>query len=196
MIYLANSGGYNTFSIQKVIERVGGKSEITSNPETLLKADKVLIPGVGHAKHAMDKINKLEIAEALTQRTRPTLGVCVGMQLMFSHSEEGDVELLNIFPERVQHLPKSLRAPHMGWNSLAIQNSSSKLLKGIENGEFAYFVHSYYVENNKNTSAYCEYEDLKITAAIECDNFFATQFHPEKSASVGEKIMKNFLEMS
>ena len=196
MIYLANSGGYNTFSIQNVIERAGGKSEITSNPEVLLNADKVLIPGVGHAKHAMDKINQLEIAEALTKRSKPTLGVCVGMQLMFSFSKEGDVNMLNIFPEKVMHLPQNLRAPHMGWNSLTVTNTSSPLLKGIKDGDFAYFVHSYYVDNTPQTSAYCEYGDLKITAAIEKDNFFATQFHPEKSAAVGEKLIKNFLEMS
>ena len=196
MIYIANSGGYNTFSIQKVIERVGGASEITSNPELISKADKVLVPGVGHAKHAMDKINKLELADSIRSRSKATLGVCVGMQLFFSHSEEGDVDLLNIFPQKVIRLPKHLRAPHMGWNDLQITQKNSRLLKGLQSGDFAYFVHSYFVNTNELTTASCEYGDLKITAAVESENFFATQFHPDKSAQVGETIIKNFLEMS
>lgn len=196
MIYIANSGGYNTFSIQKVIERVGGRSEITSSPEVVYKADKLLVPGVGHAKHAIDKIKKLELDQAIQMRAKATLGVCVGMQLLFSHSEEGDVDLLNVFPEKVVRLPENLRAPHMGWNDLQIENNKSPLLKGIHSGDFAYFVHSYFVNINDKTTAYCEYEDLKISAAIEQNNFFATQFHPEKSGVVGETIIKNFLEMS
>lgn len=203
MIYIANSGGYNTFSLQKAIERVGGKSEVVSDPNTIYSASLVLIPGVGHAKHAIDKIKKLELAEAITKREKPTLGVCVGMQLLFSHSEEGDVDLLNILPDLVQHLPSNLKAPHMGWNdlnieksdSLNIEKSDSPILKNINSGDYAYFVHSYFIKPNEYTTSFCKYGDLNIMASMQYKNFFATQFHPEKSGVLGEKILKNFLEI-
>lgn len=195
MISIANSGGYNTFSIQKCIERVGGKSKLISEPDEILNADRLLIPGVGHAKHAMQKIKSLEIIESIKSRTKPTLGVCLGMQLLFDQSDEGDTDLLSVISGQVIRLPESLRTPHMGWNSLELESTLSPLLKGVQSGNYCYFVHSYYVKPNGYSTSICNYKDLKITATVEHENFFATQFHPEKSGAVGEKIIKNFMEI-
>lgn len=185
---------YNAGNIRSVyfaLERLGIEAAITENHEQLCTADRVIFPGVGEASTTMKYLKERKLDILLKELTQPVLGICLGLQLMCAHTEEGDADCIGIFDLEVKKFETKLKVPHMGWNSL--ENVSGKLFSPDTEGSFVYFVHSYYATLGKNTSAVTQYS-IPFSAAIERDNFYATQFHPEKSGPVGEKILKNFLE--
>ncbi len=185
----------NIYSVIHALQRLGVTPVLTDNPEELQKADKVLFPGQGEASNAMRYLREHNLDKVIRDLKNPILGICIGQQLMCRHSEEGNTDCLGIFDVDVlKFQPKKHedKVPHMGWNQL--ENPTSELFKGFTEGEFVYFVHSFYVPVCENTIATTNYI-LPYSAALHKDNFYATQFHPEKSGSVGERIIKNFLEL-
>jgi glutamine amidotransferase len=152
-------------------------------------------PGVGEASTAMEYLQSKGLDKVLVSLKRPFLGICLGLQLMCRHSEENDVDCLGIFPTLVQRFPPSegVKIPHVGWNML--ETKDDPLLKNVADGQFCYFVHSYYVPSCRETIADCTYDGIKFSASLHKDNFWGCQFHPEKSGHVGEQILKNFLEI-
>jgi glutamine amidotransferase len=186
---------YNAGNIRSVyfaLERLGIEAVITDDHQQLHSADKVIFPGVGEASTTMKYLKDKKLDILLRELTQPVLGICLGLQLMCAHSEEGDTDCIGIFGVKVKKFERQLKVPHMGWNSL--QNAKGKLISHDLVGKFVYFIHSYYAELGKNNSAVTNYIN-PFSAAIERNNFYATQFHPEKSGRVGEKILKNFLEL-
>lgn len=187
---------YNAGNIQSVmnaLRRVGVDPVLTDNPVELRKADRVIFPGQGEASHAMEYLQTHGLDQVIKSLTQPVLGICIGQQLMCEHSEEGNVDCLGIFPAQVLrfHPQKhEQKVPHMGWNQL--ENVQDPLLEGINEGAFVYFVHSFYVPTTDYTIATTNHI-LSFSSAIRKGNFMATQFHPEKSGSVGERILTNFL---
>ena len=187
---------YNAGNIQSVmnaLRRVGVDPVLTDNPVELRKADRVIFPGQGEASHAMEYLQTHGLDQVIKSLTQPVLGICIGQQLMCEHSEEGNVDCLGIFPAQVLrfHPQKhEQKVPHMGWNQL--ENVQDPLLEGINEGAFVYFVHSFYVPTTDYTIATTNYI-LSFSSAMRKGNFMATQFHPEKSGSVGERILTNFL---
>ncbi|MCI7142681.1 MAG: imidazole glycerol phosphate synthase subunit HisH [Paraprevotella sp.] len=187
---------YNAGNIQSVmnaLRRVGVDPVLTDNPVELRKADRVIFPGQGEASHAMEYLQTHGLDQVIKSLTQPVLGICIGQQLMCEHSEEGNVDCLGIFPAQVLrfHPQKhEQKVPHMGWNQL--ENVQDPLLEGINEGAFVYFVHSFYVPTTDYTIATTNHI-LSFSSAMRKDNFMATQFHPEKSGSVGERILTNFL---
>ena len=200
----------NIYSVIHALQRLGVTPVLTDNPEELQKADKVLFPGQGEASNAMRYLKEHNLDKVIRDLKNPILGICIGQQLMCRHSEEGDTDCLGIFDVdvlRFQPQKHEDKVPHMGWNQLSFaQNEKLKekgeklslvesgLFKGFSEGEFVYFVHSFYVPVCENTIAITDYI-LPYSAALHKHNFYATQFHPEKSGSVGERIIKNFLEL-
>jgi glutamine amidotransferase len=189
----------NTKSVEHALHRIGIQPIISDDVEVIQKAEKVIFPGVGHAEATMKHLKEMKLDVVIKELKQPVLGICLGQQLMCSHSEEGDVECLNIFPVKVKkfqpELTKSkihVKIPHMGWNT--IQQLSSPLFKGLDENHNVYFVHSYYCEMSGCTIAACDYI-LPFAAAMQKDNFFAVQFHPEKSAESGSKILENFINI-
>ena len=179
---------YNAGNIRSVyfaLERLGIEAVITDDHSLLRGADKVIFPGVGEASTTMKYLKERKLDILLRELTQPVLGICLGLQLMCARSEEGDAECIGIFDLKVKKFEKRLKVPHMGWNSL--QNVSGRLFGKEQEGAFVYFVHSYYAAIGENTSAIANYIN-PFSAAIERENFYATQFHPEKSGPVGEKI--------
>lgn len=175
------------------LKRLGVDAEITDNPETIRSADKVIFPGVGEAGTTMKHLKERGLDVLLSGLTQPVLGICLGQQLMCSWSEESDTECIGIFDTGVKLFPKSdLKVPHMGWNSLV--GVRGDLFDSSLESSYVYFVHSYYVPVNEDTVARCEYI-LPFSAAMQKGNFYATQFHPEKSGDPGERILKNFLKI-
>lgn len=187
---------YNAGNIQSVmnaLRRVGVDPVLTDNPVELMKADRVIFPGQGEASHAMEYLQTHGLDLVIKSLTQPVLGICIGQQLMCEHSEEGNVDCLGIFPAQVLrfHPQKhEQKVPHMGWNQL--ENVQDPLLEGINEGAFVYFVHSFYVPTTDYTIATTNHI-LSFSSAMRKGNFMATQFHPEKSGSVGERILTNFL---
>jgi len=187
---------YNAGNIQSVsfaLERLGVDFTITDNAEEITKADKVLFPGVGEASTTMGYLHDKKLDQLIVNLKQPVLGICLGMQLMCRHSEENNTNCLGIFDEEVkQFIPQGdMKVPHMGWNTLTLSNSW--IDKAAEN-QYAYFVHSYYVPVNQYTSAITDYI-TPFSAAMHRDNFYAAQFHPEKSARAGELVLKSFLNL-
>lgn len=185
----------NIRSVDYALKRLGITPVITADPDRLRQADKVIFPGVGEAATTMEYLKQQGLDEVIRNLKQPTLGICLGMQLLCKHSEEGDVDCLGIFDTEVKRfVPQSPedKVPHMGWNTIG-QVESNLLTPDLEN-QFVYFVHSYYVPVNPWTAAVCDYIH-PFSAALHKDNFYATQFHPEKSGSVGEKVLRNFLIM-
>jgi imidazole glycerol-phosphate synthase subunit HisH len=182
----------NIRSVQNAAERLGYDCIVSDNPDEIRKADKVIFPGVGEAGSAMRYLKKRGLDELIKSLKQPVLGICLGLQLMCRHTEESDTQCLGIFDAKVKKFPPKDLVPHIGWNNL--QNVKSELLKTKETKPDVYFVHSYYAELSNDTVAECNYI-LPFSAAMQKDNFYATQFHPEKSAKVGEQILKNFLEL-
>lgn len=187
---------YNAGNIQSVmnaLRRVGVDPVLTDNPVELRKADRVIFPGQGEASHAMEYLQTHGLDQVIKSLTQPVLGICIGQQLMCEHSEEGNVDCLGIFPAQVLRFhphKHEQKVPHMGWNQL--ENVQDPLLEGINEGAFVYFVHSFYVPTTDYTIATTNHI-LSFSSAMRKDNFMATQFHPEKSGSVGERILTNFL---
>lgn len=185
----------NIFSVEHAFKRLGIEAVVTGDKELIQKADRVIFPGVGEASSTMQHLQQTGLDKLIPNLKQPVLGICLGMQLMCSHSEEGDVDCLNIFDTEVKRfVPQKHedKVPHMGWNT--ISNVKSDLFDTSLENQFVYFVHSYYVAISEHTAAITDYIH-PFSAAMHKDNFYATQFHPEKSGSVGESILKNFLEI-
>jgi len=184
----------NLASVKKAFDHLGAETMVTDQPEAVAQADKIVLPGVGHfaATKALDESGLREtIIERIEQKV-PFLGICVGMQWMLASSEEApDVHGLALWPGECSRFPFRVKSPHVGWNSLQIRNGSSRLLRGIGDGTFVYFTHSYRVPLLSSTAAECEYGG-GFSAAVEQDNLFGVQFHPEKSGSAGLRILENF----
>lgn len=183
----------NLRSVANALRRLGAEYTLTSSPDEIRSADRVLLPGVGEASSAMAKLRERGLVEVIRSLTQPVLGICIGVQLLCRHSEENDTECLGIFENEVRRfdLP-GLKVPHMGWNS--INGLRTPLFDGIDEGAYVYYVHSFAPTLNADTIATTEY-GIPFSAAIARGNFFGTQFHPEKSASVGERLLQNFLKL-
>lgn len=184
----------NLRSVENALGRLGAEFVVTADPTKIVAADRVLLPGVGNAAEAMENLRRADLVRVIASLRGPVLGICVGMQVMCRHSQEGDVDCLGIFDARVKRFQSSptLKVPHMGWNRVG--NLESKLFKGIESGEWVYFVHSYYPELCSDTIATTVHGEM-FSAALKYENFYGTQFHPEKSGDVGERILANFLTL-
>lgn len=192
MIAIVKYNAGNITSVENALNRLGYDCIITDDANLLKSADKVIFPGVGEASTAMNYLREKGLDEVIKSLTQPLLGICLGQQLMCNHSEENNTTCLGILDTSVKLFPATDIVPHMGWNNLI--ETKGKLFTGITNSDNFYFVHSYYAEITNDTVAVCDYI-LPFSAAMQKDNFYATQFHPEKSADTGEKILKNFLEL-
>ena len=187
---------YNAGNIQSVItalERLGVAGEVTDDAEKINAADKVIFPGVGEAGSAMRSLRQKNLDKTIKELKQPVLGICVGMQLLCMHSEEGDTDCLNIVPVTVsKFMGQHIKVPQVGWNT--IYDLKSSLFKDVADNSYIYNVHSYFAEDSEYTIAKCNYE-LEYAAAIRKNNFYGVQFHTEKSAEIGDKIIQNFLNL-
>lgn len=186
----------NIYSVYCAVTRLGAEAVITDDVEEIKSADKVIFPGVGEARAAMEYLNEKGLSDVIRGLKQPVLGICIGMQLLCKHSEEGDVDCLGIFDVpvvRFQPSDKNLKVPQVGWNQIT-DHSGNPLYEGVKEGDYVYYVHSYHVPVCPWTIAQTEYVNT-YSASLHKDNFWATQFHPEKSGSVGEMIIANFLKM-
>jgi len=191
-IVIINYGAGNIQSIMFAIERLGFHAVLSNNPEEIKAADKVIFPGVGEASYAMEMLKESGLDRLIPTLKQPVFGICLGMQLMCNYSEEGDTKGLRIFDVDVVKFTSKVKVPQMGWNN--IYNLKSDLFKGIAENEYMYLVHSFYAPLCAETIATTNYE-LEYSSALENDNFYGTQFHPEKSGDVGERILGNFLKL-
>lgn len=185
----------NIYSVVNALRRLGIEPLLTDDAEQLIKADRVLFPGQGEARGAMDYLKARRLDEVIRDLRQPVFGICVGQQLLCKHSEEGDVDCIGVFDAEVKRFQPQRhedKVPCMGWNSLEIRDE--KLFEGLGKNPYVYFVHSYYVPLCADTAAVADYI-LPYSAAMHRDNFYACQFHPEKSGKVGEQIIKNFLTL-
>ena len=192
MIAIVKYNAGNIRSVKNALDRIGVESKLTDNPEELTTAEKVIFPGVGEAKSAMNYLNERKLDEVLISLKQPFLGICLGMQLMCSYSEERDTDCLGIFDEKVKKFPPKGLVPHMGWNNFI--ETKGELFQNIDTDENMYFVHSYYAEIGEHTIGQTEYL-IPFTSALHKDNFYGVQFHPEKSADSGRKLIENFLKL-
>ncbi|MGM9842285.1 MAG: imidazole glycerol phosphate synthase subunit HisH [Candidatus Limisoma sp.] len=186
----------NIFSVDCALRRIGVDAVITDDPHTILTADKVIFPGVGEARAAMEYLQQHGLDELIRRVTKPLLGICIGQQLLCRHSEEGDVDCLGIFDADVVRFKTddpAVKIPHMGWNDINVV-ASTPLLGNDVDKKYVYYVHSYYAPMCRHTVATTDYIQ-PFSAAMQRDNFFATQFHPEKSGDIGEIILKNFIQL-
>ena len=197
MVAIIKYNAGNVQSVQYALQRIGIDSIVTDDKATIQSADKVIFPGVGHANAAMQYLRERQLDQLIVSLKQPVLGICLGLQLMCKYSEEGNTDCLGIFDEQVKLFSTSLTAvhkiPQIGWNN--IYDYHSKLFTGVNDNEFVYTVHSYYAALGAATIATTDYI-IPYSAALEKDNFYAVQFHPEKSGKVGEQILKNFINIS
>ena len=191
-IVIINYGAGNIQSIMFAIERLGFKAVLSNDPEEIKAADKVIFPGVGEASYAMKMLKQSGLDALIPTLKQPVFGICLGMQLMCNFSEEGNTKGLGIFDVDVVKFTSKVKVPQMGWNQ--IYNLKSDLFKGITENEYMYLVHSFYAPLCAKTIATTNYE-LEYSSALENDNFYGTQFHPEKSGDIGEQILENFLKL-
>ena len=191
-IAIIDYGAGNIQSVLFALERLGVEANLTNNPEEIKAAEKVIFPGVGHATPALNALKKTGLDQLIPQLKQPVLGVCLGMQLMCRFSQENNEEALGIFDVDVKKFPANEKVPHMGWNSIEVKENP--LVKNIQDNSYFYFVHSYYAELGKETIATTQY-GLSFSAALQRDNFYGCQFHPEKSGGVGQKILENFIKL-
>lgn len=191
-IVIIDYGAGNIKSIQFAFERLGYHAILSSDPEVIQSADRVIFPGVGEASNAMEKLKETGLDKLIPKLKQPVLGICLGMQLLCKHSEENNTDGLGIFDLEVKRFSNDLKVPQMGWNT--IYNLDTQLFNGIKENEYMYLVHSYYAELNNDAIATSNY-GLAYATALHKDNFYGVQFHPEKSSAAGEKILKNFIEL-
>jgi glutamine amidotransferase len=196
MIAIIDYDTGNLRSVCNALDRIGAEYVLTDDPAVIARADRVLLPGVGEASSAMQKLQERGLCEVIKALKVPVLGICIGMQLMCRHSEEGNVDCLGIFDAQVQKFEadpsKGVKVPHMGWNS--ITDLRTGLFEGLSEGEFVYFVHSFAADVCEDTIAVSE-NGRRFSAALRKGNFYGAQFHPEKSGDVGERILKNFMNL-
>jgi glutamine amidotransferase len=194
VIAIIDSGGANIASVLFALERLGVRAELTSDPAVISSAERVILPGVGAAKNAMKKLQDAGLPDAIRGLKQPVLGICLGMQLLFAHSEEGDVDMLDVIPGAVAHFRPApgLTIPHMGWNS--VRMADHPLVAGLPQDSFFYFVHSYHAPRGPHSIGDCDY-GATFPAMVAKGNFTGCQFHPERSGAAGARILKNFTEM-
>ena len=194
-VVIIESGGANIASLQFALQRLGARSQVSSDPERITKASHVILPGVGAAANAMQRLKERHLDALIPTLQQPVLGICLGMQLLFEASDEGPAPCLGILPGRAARFaPAAGRpVPHMGWNRLTIERAGS-LLEGIQQGEYVYFVHSYALAPSPDTLANCRYGEL-FSACVQRRNFYGMQFHPERSAKAGARLLRNFIEL-
>ena len=192
---IIDSGGANIASLQLAIERLGVPADLTTDPDLLRRATHVILPGVGAAADCMMRLRNAGLVDVIRGLQQPLLGICVGMQLLFESSEEGDVECLGVLPGRVRRLSnrRDLPVPHMGWNQLEF-SQTSPLLSDIREGDYVYFVHSYAAPVSQATLATTTYGD-KFSAVVQQGNVYGAQFHPERSARIGAQLLRNFVSL-
>ncbi|KYG81811.1 imidazole glycerol phosphate synthase subunit HisH [Roseivirga echinicomitans] len=186
---------YNAGNVQSVtyaLERLGVSPQLSADPEVIRSADRVIFPGVGEASTAMRFLKERKLDEVIRDLKQPVFGVCLGLQLMCAHSEENNTDCLGIFNVQVKKFEPTLKVPQMGWNNL--EHTTGPLFKGIEADSYVYYVHSYYAETSPYTIATTDYVNT-FSAALNKDNFYALQAHPEKSGKIGERILQNFLDI-
>jgi glutamine amidotransferase len=195
MLAIVDSGGANIASVRFALERLGVQSELTADPAIIRAADRVILPGVGSAQEGMKRLQAKGLVEVVRDLKQPVLGICLGMQLLFEASEEGNTPSLGIIPGRVARLPESpgITVPHMGWNTLTAR-PDTPLLKGFNAATRFYFVHSFAGPVNAFTVASCDH-GTPFAAVVQRANFSGVQFHPERSGAAGAQLLKNFLEM-
>lgn len=191
-IVIIDYGAGNVRSVQFAIERLGYEAQCSNEPDVIRGADKVIFPGVGEASSAMHEIKKMGLDKVIPTLKQPVLGICLGMQLLCRHSEENNADCLAVIPVDVKRFDDQLKVPHTGWNQLSAPKSD--LFKNLKEGDYVYYVHSYYIPDNEFSIASTNY-GIRYSGAVKKDNFYACQFHPEKSGEVGASILKNFIEM-
>lgn len=192
MIAIIKYNGGNVSSVQNALNRFGAESIITDDFELIKEADKVIFPGVGEASSTMKILKEKGLDQLIPTLKQPVLGICLGMQLMCKNNEEGDTVGMKIFDLNVKKFPAKDIVPHMGWN--AISDFKSTIYSAVKEESDVYFVHSFYCELSKNTTAICDYI-LPFSASLQKDNFYAMQFHPEKSGKIGSQLLQNFLKL-
>lgn len=191
-LVIIDYGAGNIKSIQFAFQRLGVDAKLTNNPEEIKNADKVIFPGVGEASSAMQKLKESGLHQLIPQLKQPVLGICLGMQLLCNSTEEGNTKGLGVFNVTIKRFTNQVKVPQMGWNTITALKT--KLFKNIKENEFMYLVHSYYAENCSEAIAITNY-GLNYASALQKDNFYGVQFHPEKSSLAGEQLLKNFLEL-
>ena len=191
-VTIIDYGAGNIQSIQFAFQRLGVNAKLSNSVQEIQKADKVIFPGVGEASQAMEMLKKSKLDLLIPTLKQDVLGICLGMQLLCNYSEEGHIQGLGVFDVDVKQFSNVVKVPHMGWNR--IKNLQSDLLKNIEENSFMYSVHSYYANIGKHTIASSEYE-LEFSAALQSNNFYGVQFHPEKSSKDGAQLLQNFLNL-
>lgn len=194
-VVIIAGGGANIASLQFALQRLGTTSAVSANARKIRKASHVILPGVGAAAHAVSRLRQQNLDALIPSLQQPVLGICLGMHLLFEASEEGEAQCLGIIPGRAALLPYDAQrpVPHMGWNTLKIDRAGG-LLDGLQQDDYAYFVHSYALPPCPAMTASCEY-GLSFSACVQWRNFFGVQFHPERSAKVGAQLLRNFLSL-
>ena len=195
MIVIVDYGAGNILSVSCALKRLGEEYILSDDPAVIAGAERLILPGVGNAAAALGSLRSKGLDGVIRSLRKPVLGICVGMQILCNYCEEGDSAGLGVFDCEVRRFPSDpdAKVPHMGWNR--ISNLEGKLFRGVENGSYVYFVHSYAPTTGPDTVATCRHGEVLFSAALRYENFFGTQFHPEKSGATGEMILKNFLSL-